>query len=259
MRQRRAWIRMNVALFGGTGRTGQCLLRLAVTRGVPVRALIRPESSLGPDLPSTVTPVVGSLFSDEDVGRTLAGCDAACLVFGPRPPHTDVFCAEATARIVEGMRSRGIPRIVCQTGAMVGSYPANRTWVCETATRLYRRRSPEPAMDRVRQETVVADSGLDWTLVKPPRLTDGPRSFRVAAGPAVRVGLLSSIARDDVADVLLSALMGSRFSRSAVFVRRSRGSVYAPLVQRAPALPIEGLPKLAEEGRALGMTEAAAR
>ncbi len=251
-------VEMKVALFGATGGTGQALLRIATTRGVAVRALVRPQSSLGPDQPPTVSSVVGSLASDEDVARTLYGCDAACIVFGPRPPYREIFCADATARIIVAMRAQGIPRLVCQTGAMVGSYRSNRTWALESSTRLHQRMRPDLARDRTQQEVAVVRSGFDWTLVKPPRLTNGARSFSVVAGPDVRVGLLSSVARQDLADVLLATLLGNRYSRTVAFVRQTRTRQPAPTMQRAPHRPLEGLPKLAEEGQALGMTDAAA-
>jgi putative NADH-flavin reductase len=52
----------------------------------------------------------------------------------------------------------------------------------------------------------MRDSGLDWTIVRPPRLTNGPltRSYRVGSGRNVRGGL--SVSRADVADLMLGVI-----------------------------------------------------
>ena len=247
---------MNLALFGGSGATGRRILELAAIRGVAVHGLVRPGSSLGPDPAPTVTAVVGSLESDEDLDRTLAGCDAVCLVFGPRPPYTEIFCGAATERIVARMRKLGIRRIVCQTGAMIGEYRRNRTLGFDLVSRAYRWRHPGPASDRERQEAAVRHTDLDWTVLKPPRLTDAPPCFRIRASPHLRVGLLSQVPRADIADLVLGAVLNNRFQQSTIFLRRAwwHRPVAAP--QKASALPLEALGGLPEESQAMTWTDA---
>src|SRR5512146_2537882 len=113
-----------IALFGATGQTGKAVLSAALARGLHVRALVR-----GAGLPpsSGVCELTGALADAEALHRTLEGVQAVVIVFGQRPPHTDVFCAEATRCILEAMRQQGITRLICQTGAMVGDYPENQS------------------------------------------------------------------------------------------------------------------------------------
>ena len=105
-------------------------------------------------------------------------------------------------------------------GAIGGTGRAvNRTLPFETMARLFARSSSQEAEDRQRQETVVRESGLAWTLVKPPRLTDAPRRGPIQAGPLVRVGMLSHISRLDLAEFLLDEIAQPRFVGQVVFVR----------------------------------------
>jgi putative NADH-flavin reductase len=100
---------------------------------------------------------------------------------------------------------------------MVGA--GNRTLLFEWLARRVAGRQPAAAQDRVAQERLVQASGLDWTLVKPPRLTDGAAHRSVTAGSALRVGLLSKISRTDVAAFILDAIERDHHLRARVFVR----------------------------------------
>jgi putative NADH-flavin reductase len=189
----------------------------AEARGWRVRGLARPGSPtpVGPRAPHIVR---GTPTSLERVRETVAGARAVCCALGPRAPHTEVFCARATAAILRAMEEAGCRRLVCQTGAMIG--PAgSRSWAFERLARAFARRAPEAARDRVEQEWLVEESGLEWTIVKPPRLTDGPAAGRVRVGTAVRVGLLSSIRRADLAAFIMDEIETPRFLRARVFVK----------------------------------------
>lgn len=205
-----------LAIFGITGRTGQALVGAAVARGWSVRGFARP----GSNLPAALVPfsiMRGDFTEATRVVETVAGTDAVCCVVGPRPPYTEAFCAPATEAIIQAMRQVGVRRLVCQTGAMVGA--GNRTLAFEYLARSFARRQPAASQDRVEQERLVHESGLDWTLVKPPRLTDGTTRRCVTADSALRVGLLSKISRASLATFVLEAIEGARYVRARVFVR----------------------------------------
>lgn len=141
-------------------------------------------------------------------------------MFGPRPPYNDIFCAEATRIIIAAMRKCGVDRLVCQTGAMIGTYPRNRTGPFRLMTGIFNRRAPALAVDRAEQERLVMESGLRWTIVKPPRLMITAATGDCEAGPGVRVGLLSSVSRGDVADFIVKEILSHAHVGEAVFIRR---------------------------------------
>jgi uncharacterized protein YbjT (DUF2867 family) len=206
-----------LALFGASGLTGRAVIAAARERGWRVRVLDGPTSALAAN-PADLEIVRGDFSSADAIAACLAGTQAACLVFGPRAPYTDVFCAAATGAVIAAMKARGPRRLICQTGAMVGldlpiwSLPFR--WMATS----YQRQRPGPAADRRDQEAAVRASGLDWTIVKPPRLTDGPRTGRVRVAPDLRIGLLSSVSRADLAEVILDAAAEPRLVGQVVFV-----------------------------------------
>jgi hypothetical protein len=100
---------------------------------------------------------------------------------------------------------------------MIGD--GNRTVPFSWLTALAARRQPAVIADRLEQERLIVQCGLNWTLVKPPRLTDSPRRHEVQVGPALRVGLLSRIGRVSLAHFLLLAVDREDLHGRRVFVR----------------------------------------
>ncbi|MBM2838992.1 MAG: epimerase [Deltaproteobacteria bacterium] len=207
-----------ITVFGGSGATGKVLIRHAWAKGLRVRTLVRNPDSLGNSVDGAEI-VKGSLSNSEDIDESLKNADAVFCVFGARPPYTDIFCEEATKTIIASMKKNKVERLICQTGGMIGDYPGNRTFFFKMMISIFNKRLPLIALDRIGQEKQVVNSGLSWTIVKPPRLVDKQATGKVVAGNDVKLGLLSSITREDLAEFLINETLSERFEQSAVFVR----------------------------------------
>jgi putative NADH-flavin reductase len=212
---------MRIAVFGATGRTGRQVVKDALGKGHSVIAVCRagPGSAGALSAEGGVEVRVADLSSGEQVRSALAGADAAICAIGPRPPYREAFCAEATRNIVEGMRLEGVDRLVCLTGAMIGDYPSQQRAAMRWMAGQFRKRNLEVAQDRDGQEAAVDASNLSWTIVKPPRLTDGPPRGRYEAGERVRVGLMSSVTRADLAAFMVRAAESGEYTSQRVFIR----------------------------------------
>lgn len=210
---------LKLAVFGASGATGRVFVTHALDRGHDVRAQCRPGTPWA--APEGVEVLRGPLDDPTVTRAVVAGADAVLCLFGPRPPHREVFCAAATQVVVDAMKRKEVRRLLCLTGAMVGQGPdlAHLTPPARALAAAFRRSRPAVAEDRVGQEAVVRGSGLAWTLVKPPRLTDQPAVREVEAGPAVRVGLLSSIPRATLAEFLLRTVESNLHLCEAVQLR----------------------------------------
>jgi uncharacterized protein YbjT (DUF2867 family) len=207
-----------LALFGGSGATGREVIRQGLAREIKIKALARNADAFK-ECPAGLEIIEGSLLEAADVERTLQDCTAVCCVFGPRPPYTDLFCAPATVAIVAAMHKLNIHRLVCQTGGMIGDYPDNRSLAFKAMVRMFNSKMPAGARDRTEQERIIKESGLEWTIVKPSRLTLGPAKGRVVAGPWVKLGMLSSISRADLAAFLIRELFQPAHAGQAVFIK----------------------------------------
>lgn len=208
---------MQIAVFGISGRTGRLLLATARGRGLDLVALARPTADV--PVASHLRVLRGDLSDRGAVDEVVATARAVVCVLGPRPPFRDAFCASATEAIIGAMKARGVARLICQTGAMIGPLPRTVSRPMRWAARRFAAAYPAVAADRAAQEALVRASALDWTLVKPPRLTDRPSRRPVTAGPAISVGLLSSAARPALAAFLLDEVVRPQFVGQAVYVR----------------------------------------
>jgi len=209
---------MIVAVFGASGRTGRAFVQIAAEAGLLQRLHYR--TALAEPSPDTATVVVGALNDPTAVREVLRGADAAVVLFGPTKATTKMFCATATKAIIAGMRTQEVPRLLCVTGAMIGTMPGNVSLGLKLLSFGVRRTGQAEAMDdRDNQERIVRSSKLTWVAVKPPRLTDGAGGA-VSAGPTVKVGLGSHCSRTALARFLVDELMRPQFANTPVYVKQ---------------------------------------
>jgi uncharacterized protein YbjT (DUF2867 family) len=208
---------VSIAVFGSSGATGQRFIAAATRAGIPLRLHYR--SAPDDDAPPGAIVVIGSLEDPPAVRETLRGTSAAVVLIGPRSSSAEVCCAAATRAIVDAMRMQRQRRLLCTTGASLGPLPGNVSVPMRATAMAWRRlTSEEEADDRAEQERIVRASRLDWTLVKPSRLTDNGTGERYRAHTDLEIGLRSTIARDTLAAFLLSELLAPTFVGQAVYV-----------------------------------------
>jgi putative NADH-flavin reductase len=210
----------SIAVFGGSGLVGKQLVSIALNRGICVKALYRPGSE-----PQGQTKglevITGQLTESADIRRTLEGTIGAICVFGPRlgkRMNPQPFCADATARVVDEMKKLGMSRLIVQTGAMAGGDSPNWSWFVRLFVKSYRKNYPEIDKDRDAQEAVTKNSGLDWTLVKPFRISGAKGTGRVRALEDVRISFNTHTPRVDLVEFLLRELMDGNHHRKAIYV-----------------------------------------
>ena len=209
---------MRVALFGATGRIGRLVLEQSLERGHEVRALVRDPTNLASgDQRSTV--VEGEVTDRARVGATVAGADAVIDALGPatNSPDEVVLLEAATRNILDAMRAHGVRRLVCLSGAAVTVTGERKAPFDRLASALVRRITPHVVAAKQREYDLVSPTDLDWVVVRPPLVIDGPRTGRYRAG-RIRIGPGSRISRADVADFIVRQLEDDTYLCQAPFV-----------------------------------------
>ena len=207
---------MNLLIVGATGGTGQQLVSQALERGHQVRALVRKEPSAQPRPGLTI--VLGNVLDPSSLDRAVQGQDAVLSALGHkqwfRPTR---ILSEGTHNLIGAMRRQGVRRFVCETALGISD-----TW---GQMGLYYTLFVRPIIlplyfwDKTRQETVIRASDLDWTIVRPGMLTNGPKRGRYRHGPQVGHWLWTvRISRADVAAFMLDQLSDRRYVRATVGV-----------------------------------------
>lgn len=138
----------------------------------------------------------------------MAGADAVVSALGPQPPQNrSSIISAATASILEAMRAAGTSRLVVVSAAPVASDDHGTTLPYRLLAKpLLRALLGGLYADLAVMEETIRRSGLDWTIMRPPQLTNGPRTgtYRQATDTNLRGGY--RISRADLADAILAAL-----------------------------------------------------
>jgi uncharacterized protein YbjT (DUF2867 family) len=204
-----------LAVFGATGKTGRHVLSQALDSGWTVRALARRPDALEPH--ERLTIIAGDVLDAGAVGSVVDGSDAVVSVFGQVKGSPPTLQTDGTRTIVTAMQARGIRRIVSLSGGGL-PFAKDRPKTPDRVIRwLLRRLSPHVLDDALGHAEVLAASGLDWTIVRGPVLTDQPRTGRYRVG-WVGVDASAKIGRADLATEILAQVDATTHVRSMPFV-----------------------------------------
>jgi putative NADH-flavin reductase len=169
---------MRLFILGATGAIGQHLLRIGLERGHELTAYVRSPHKIS-RANGRLAVVQGDVFSVGAMARSLAGHDAVLSAFGPTTLRTTTLRREFGRTLASAMREGGARRVQLVSAAFL--FP--RIGILGAILRSTLFRSMAPDMSGMEREIMKDD--LEWTVVRPPRLTNGPptRGYRVADGP----------------------------------------------------------------------------
>jgi putative NADH-flavin reductase len=187
---------MKLAIFGASGVTGRHLLEQALQAGHQVTALKRTPGSL--QLQTGLTTVIGSLDQQAAVQSVIQGADAVISVLGMRDKDATPVCTDGARSILEAMASTGVRRLIA-----LSAYGAAETSNASWFIRFVRTVIASKMHDKDNMEALVRSSDSDWTLVRPPMLTNGSRTDHYRASTDLRPGLTGRLSRADLAAFIL--------------------------------------------------------
>jgi putative NADH-flavin reductase len=200
---------MRIAVFGATGGTGREVVKQALAAGHQVTALVRDPARLD-IVHAELVVVAGSVLEAAPVLQALQGTDAAIVSLGNTANNPDYVVSQGTQVILDAIGQLGGPRrMVVVSSIGVGDSKDQVPFAFKMLMKTVLRRAME---DKERQEALVKASGLDWTIVRPGGLTDGPATgqYRAGVDPTISAG---QVARADVAAFVLQQLTDDAYLR----------------------------------------------
>ena len=206
---------MRLFVLGATGKTGGALVAQAVARGHIVTTFGR--SSFAGDDRAKVLSISGNPMSEMDLADALPGHDAVLSVLGTRGLGATSVLVDSSRATIAAMRKAGVRRLVILSSALLDSHIGlvNRI-VGRTLLRHF-------SSDQRGMEKLVTASDLDWTVLRPARMTasapDG-RSTSILGEPPDSAGM--QITKEEVARVMLDTVENRRHIKKLVHVRGAR-------------------------------------
>ncbi|GAA4929918.1 putative NADH-flavin reductase [Nonomuraea thailandensis] len=195
---------MKITVFGATGGTGLELLRQGLEQAHDLTAVVRDAGRLPADLRDRLDVVETDIMNPAAIAPAVKGRDAVLSAMGSRERGPTTVQAGSIAAILAAMRQEGARRLLMVSAAGLeadaGDGPFTRYVLKPLVIQRVFRHS---YADLARAERLVRAAELDWTIVRPARLTDDGRTnaYRTAWDLSLRGGFRTT--RADVADCML--------------------------------------------------------
>jgi putative NADH-flavin reductase len=192
---------MKLLVIGASHGIGLEIVRQGLSAGHDISAMARsPEGmSLGSETPRIIE---GDILDKNTVEEAVKGQDAVCIAIGSKPTlkQVSVF-SKGTANVIRAMRRHSCKVLLCITGIGAGDSRGHGGFLYDKVMnplllgKMY--------ADKDRQEEIVRKSGLEWTIVRPGFLTNGPRTGQYQVLSDLTGVRAKKISRADVADFIL--------------------------------------------------------
>jgi uncharacterized protein YbjT (DUF2867 family) len=201
-----------VLIVGASRGVGLETVKAALKAGHSVRALARSARRIPVDHPK-LEKIAGDALEMATLKRALIGIDVVTqslgvsagpeLIFKP----TQLF-SKATRVLVTAMEKAQVKRLICVTGFGAGDSRGYGGCLYNAAVHLLLGRIYD---DKDVQERIVRRSKLEWVIVRPVILTDGPKTKAYRALVHPRDWTCGFISRADVADFLVKQIDDDAF------------------------------------------------
>jgi putative NADH-flavin reductase len=205
---------MNILIIGATRGIGRRLVEQALARGHTVTALVRRDPNRLDIKDERLRALKGDILDAGSVEQAASGQDAVCCTIGIKPIEafkTVTVFSEGTKNMLDAMRKTGVRRLICITGIGAGDSRGHGGFLYDKLL------LPLPFKkvydDKDRQEALIRASDVDWVIVRPGFLTNGPETGEYRVLTDLEGVTAGKISRSDVAHFMLTELDSNKYLR----------------------------------------------
>jgi putative NADH-flavin reductase len=196
---------MHLAIFGSTGLTGRALVSQALDRGHDVTAVARDPSAV--DVTDARLKLVQADVMDRSsFDGALDGVDAVLSALGAHGRQATNVYSFGAANIRDAMHEAGVQRFVGITALPVTprtELGAAERWIVVPVLSLF---FGEMYADMTRMEQVLRESDLDFTIMRPPQLTNKAATGKYRTAINQNLPRARKISRADLAEAMLQVV-----------------------------------------------------
>lgn len=206
-----------IILFGASGQTGTAFLKLALESGYQVNALVRSPEKMQISHPN-LEIIKGDVLKPTDVTLCMKQGNVVVSLFGHVKYSPEFLQTRGTQHIVNAMKQENINKIISLSGGGLPYPEKDKPKFADKAIRFIMKIAvPKVLNDAVKHHKVLEESGLNWIIVRGPRLTNDPKRDQYKIG-WVGVNSGTKIARADLADFILKQVEDDQFIHQMPFV-----------------------------------------
>ncbi|MFN6945996.1 MAG: NAD(P)-dependent oxidoreductase [Cytophagaceae bacterium] len=210
-----------ISVFGATGKTGVPFVKQALEKGYFVRALVRKPGKVKFTNPNLLL-IKGDVLDPTKVNEVISGSDAVVSLLGHVKDSPEDLQVKAIKNIIQAMEMAGVTRLISVTGGGVRD-PQNDQpgfmdkLIVYIMKNLAGKGARAALLDGRAHAEMIRQSGLDWTIVRGPMLTDDPAKGNYQVG---YVGKLKGfkLTRADLASFILVEIEKNSFIKKMPFI-----------------------------------------
>jgi putative NADH-flavin reductase len=206
---------MKIIVFGASGKTGLEVCRLASKKGYDVIGfdIYKNEQLVGLN---NFKFIKGSVLNADEVEQAMSGADAVVSELGVKIGSKLPLLSEGNKNIVSAMHKHKLKRLITQSAfGALESYKKLPFYY-----KIIHKLILGPmSQDKNIMEREVQKSNLDYTIIRPVRLTNGPAKCIFRTGDTnLKLGLNPRVSRKDVALFIMDELDNNDFIKKAVTI-----------------------------------------
>ncbi|MBL7697031.1 MAG: SDR family oxidoreductase [Chitinophagaceae bacterium] len=204
---------MNILIFGASGKTGKELVAQALGDGHTVTAFVRTPEKLT-EHHEKLTIIQGDVGDYAAVERTIRNQDVVLSALGvSRPLKKDPVVVQGVSNIIKAMEKMNVKRFIYLSFLGVDGAVDAGFMIRNIISRIVR----NEIEDHEEKERLITSSSLAFTIVRPPKLTNGSKRGSCRSGEAIKsTSILPSMSRKDVAHFMLKQISDDAFLHKAV-------------------------------------------
>jgi len=209
---------MNITVFGGTSATGLLVVEKALAAGHRVIVYARNPAKMVLKHVNLVV-VAGELTEAANIAEAVHVADAVISLLGPTGVSKELVISNGLAHILVAMKQHGVQRLVATVSSSYRDAQDRFQFWFDFGVVMLRLMANSILKDIERTGKLVAESQLDWTIIRLPKLGNKPATGRLAIG-YTGDGEVSffSLSRADLADFLLRQLDNKKYLHQAPVV-----------------------------------------
>jgi len=195
---------MKIAVFGATGKLGQHFVKAALNKGHIIVAYARSPHKLK-ITHNRLKIIEGDIFDTDKITAFLEGVDAVLTCLRLKTQRIPLF-SQGTQTIINAMKNQNVKRLILISEAAYGEHMRNFGWITRVSFRVYGAFQKFQLNERRKQDSIVYESGLDWSVFRVRTLTNKSKKKSLQTSLEPKKSFSGGTFRGHLAEEILNQL-----------------------------------------------------
>lgn len=208
---------MKILILGSTGGTGQQIVKQSLEQNFEVTAIARAPSKLSLSS-EKLTVIQGDVLDKNVLIKALEGKDAVLSALGVgKSLKSNDLISNVVSILIPAMNATNVKRLIFISAFGVGETFIQADFIQKIIYKLFFK---DVYLDKSKADDQIRKSTLEWTLVYPVLLTDGPGTGKYKVGEKLHMKGIPKISRTDLAEFMLRQLTDNTFLKKSTLIMR---------------------------------------